>query len=78
MDLTNSDLTEAQKAALQSLVNDYRDIFATSAHDLGCTNLIRHHIDIGDHPPIRQRPYRVSESQKADIESCIQDMLDQG
>ena len=78
VDLTNSDLTEAQKRALQNLVNEYRDIFATSAYDLGCTNLIRHHIDTGDHAPIRQRPYRVPESQKARIESCIQDMLDQG
>ena len=57
VDLTDADLTEAQKAELQNLLNEFRDIFALKPNELGHTNLVQHHIDTGDHAPIRQRAY---------------------
>ena len=78
VDLTDADLTEAQKAELQNLVNKYRDIFALNPNELGRTSLVEHHIDTGNHSPIRQRPYCVPFAQKERIEQCIDDMLEQG
>ena len=78
VDLTDADLTESQKADLQNLLNEYRDIFALKPNELGRTNVVQHHIDTGDHPPIKQRPYRVPMAQRERIERCIDDMLEQG
>ena len=77
VDLADADLTDSQKAKLQGLCNEYRDIFALSPQELGRTNLVQHHINTGDHPPIRQRTYRVPEAQKRRIEQCIDEMLEQ-
>ena len=77
VDLANADLTDSQKTELQRLINEYRDVFALSPQELGRTNLVQHHINTGDHPPIRQRAYRVPEAQKRRIEQCIDEMLEQ-
>lgn len=77
VDLANADLTDSQKAKLHGLINEYGDIFALSPEELGGTNLVQHHINTGDHPPIRQRAYRVPEAQKRRIEQCIDEMLEQ-
>ena len=62
----------------KSLIAEYRDIFALKPEELGRTGLVKHHIDTGDNPPIRQRPYRVSESQRGIIEEHVTDMLNRG
>ena len=56
-------------------MHDYRDIFALTLEELGRTDLVQHHIDTGDHPPIRSRPYRV-QTKRETIEQQINDMLD--
>ena len=63
---------------LQSLLSEYRDIFALTPEELGRTGLVKHRIDTGDHPPLRQRPYRVAEHQRGIIEEHITDMLNRG
>ena len=78
LDLSNTTLTEAQQEQLQSLVPEYRDIFALSPEELGRTGLVRHRIETGDNQPIRQRPYRVSEAQRGIIEEHVTDMLTRG
>ena len=52
LDLSNTTLTEAQQEQLQSLVVEYRDIFALSPEELGRTGLVRHRIETGDNQPI--------------------------
>ena len=78
VDLSSTNLTEEQKVQLQSLLSEYRDIFALTPEELGRTGLVRHRIDTGDHPPLRQRPYRVAEHQRGIIEEHITDMLNRG
>lgn len=78
LDLSDTALTEPQQAQLKSLIAEYRDIFALSPEELGRTGLVRHRIDTGDHQPIRQRPYRVSETQRGIIEEHVTDMLNRG
>ena len=78
LDLSDSTLTPSEKAQLLSLINEYRDNFATSPEELGRTGLVTHKIDTGDQPPIRHRPYRVSHQQRTIIEEHVTDMLNRG
>ena len=72
----DSPLSAAQRSQLQSLLNAYRDIFAFKPEELGRTGIVQHHIDTGNEPPIRLRPYRVAHTQRDKIASHVQDMLD--
>ena len=56
VDLQSSSLDLAQQERLKALLNEYRDIFAVTPGELGRTNLVQHHIDTGDHRPIRHPP----------------------
>lgn len=78
LDLSDTPLTESEKTRLTTLINEYRDIFALSPTELGRTGLVKHCIDTGDHPPIKQRPYRVSATQRTLIEEHVFDMLTRG
>ena len=78
VDLSSTNLTEEQKVQLQSLLSEYRDIFALTPEELGRTGLVKHRIDTGDHPPLRQRPYRVAEHQRGIVEEHITDILNRG
>ncbi len=76
--LPNPTLSDTENAQLLSVLDEYSDIFASSSLDLGHTTLVRHEIDTGTAAPIKQAPYRVSQSEKEIIEKHISDMLDQG
>ena len=71
-------LSTDENTQLKALLEEYSDIFASSSLDLGHTSIVRHEIDTGTAAPIKQAAYRVSQSQKADIEEHIKNMLDQG
>ena len=47
-------LEEANREKLYMLIEEFQDIFALDPSELGCTKLVQHVIDTGDHPPIRQ------------------------
>lgn len=72
LDLNDSDLNNSQINELQCLILNYRDCFENK---LGRTSLVQHHIDTGNHKPIRLRPYRVSPARKAIISAEIDKML---
>ena len=59
-DLSDSDLTEQQKQELQSLLHEYRECFANSMEETGCTHLISHSIDTMEDIPIRAHRYKTS------------------
>ena len=64
VDLRNSALKPEQQDCLRALLNEYRDVFAVTPEELGHTNLVHHHIDTGNHPPLCSRPYRVPHAKK--------------
>lgn len=78
LDLTSSTLDGPQLTQLTALIAEYRDIFALKPEELGRTGLVQHRINTGDHPPVRQRPYRVSDTQRGIIEEHVDDMLNRG
>ena len=68
----------SEKHRLDSLLKSYRDVFAANLSELGSTSIVQHYIDTGDSPPIRQRPYRVSQDVKQEIDRQVTEMLGRG
>lgn len=50
----SEDLTSEQRETVTDLLRRYEDVFSKGEFDVGCTRLIEHHIDTGQHRPIRQ------------------------
>ena len=55
-------LHQEEQSRLIELVEEYSQLFALSSAELGCTSLIEHSIDTGDHLLIKQLPRRVCHS----------------
>ena len=74
----NDKLTPKQKFMFHRLLLKYRQCFAFKGDPLGVVKVWEHKIDTGDHPPIRQNPYRTSELQKKQIQECVNEMMEKG
>ncbi|CAF1593273.1 unnamed protein product, partial [Didymodactylos carnosus] len=55
LDLSSASLSDVEEKLLSDLVLKYADLFTSKP---GRTNIIKHHIDVGDAKPIKQQPYR--------------------
>ena len=73
-----SNLSSEQVTLLMNLVEEYSDIFALDATELGSTNLVTHSIDTGDSPPICQPVRRVPFALHMKMEQSVQEMMDNG
>ena len=72
----NKHLSPQDRAAVRKLLQRYHKCFAESNHELGCSNLVQHHIHTGDHPPIHQAPYPSAHKQRNVIQEQVGGMLD--
>ena len=61
---------------LRDVLVENADTFSFSTKDLGCTGLVKHHIDTQGQGPIRLRPYRTSPRQKEVAKQIIDELLD--
>ena len=66
---------QSHREALSALLKRFEHIFAHSEVDLGHTDLVKMKLDTGDHPPIKQKPYRLPFSQRPILESHLNDLL---
>ena len=76
--LDKSCLTLEQRDEVATLVREYADIFTLEGEALGQTQLTKHHIDTGEHPPIRQHARRVAHALRGQVGDLVQNMLDRG
>ena len=51
---------------------------STFSDNPGCTDVVKMTIDVGDPQPIAQRPYRVPDKMKTQVEEQIRNLLDEG
>jgi len=51
-------LSPEEGEQLTADICEFADVFALVDTELGCTDMLRHTIDTGGHPPIWQQPYR--------------------
>ena len=73
-----SHLSVSESIELRVLLSKYRCAFAFSQSELGTCNLMKHKIELLDSTPVRCRPYRVSISERQEINKQVNDMLAQG
>ena len=78
MEGVSSGLSASEHYQLRGLVLKYADVFAGEDGGLGRTSLVRHTIDTGDHPPIKQPLRRAPYKQQELIEDEVQKMLKAG
>ena len=76
--MSSEKLLESQGQQLTQLIGEYSDVFALNDAELGCTNMVRHSIDTGDNPPVKQRPYRTPIVYRKTISQMIDQMTEQG
>ena len=78
INVDNESLTHEQKRRIDTLLAKYRHVFAETSDDLGVTPLVKHHIDTGNHNPIRQKVRRTTPEKRQAIEREIDEMLKTG
>ena len=72
-----AELDDSESLLVSQLLMKFSDVFSAGLHDMGCTELIKHHIDTGSYRPIRQPPRRLPLSKREEAEKSIKEMLEQ-
>ena len=78
LSLSSEGLTEEQLSQIKNLVSEFGDTFALDDSELGCTNVVHHHINTEGHAPIKQMPYRTPVSKRELISEMVDKMVEQG
>ena len=71
-------LTPDEASRFEHLLQKYGNVFSLQDGDLGYTETVRHRIDTGDTPPIRQRYRSLPPSQYQEVRAHIKDLLERG
>ena len=75
-DLSNSDLTNAQKHTLAAFLQQNRDVFATGLHELGQCNKYMHKIEtLPNAKPVKMPFYRATPQHQSEINRQVDDLL---
>ena len=72
------DTNNLQMTQVQSLLQEYRDIFAIDYQGLNQTNLVECTIDTGDATPIRMKPYTLAHADREFVQTEIEKMVAEG
>ena len=70
--------TEEQRDRVKSVIEKYLFLFAMNSLDLGQTDLIKHHIELKDYTPIKDRYRRIPPHQYEEVQKHLKEMLDIG
>jgi len=70
----NEAVSAAERSSLSDLVNEYRDCFATSLEELGCTPFTQMDIlEVTGSKPVMCKPYKTTAADRAEIEGIVSD-----
>ena len=72
------DLNAAQKKQVSSLLLAYEHCFEGGKYGLGTTDLVKHKINTGDHPPVKLPPRRYGWAQRRALSEEVDKMLTKG
>ena len=70
--------TEEQKNRVKSVIENYSFLFAMNSLDLGRTDLVKHHIELKNYTPIKDRYRRIPPHQYEEVRKHLKEMLDIG
>lgn len=71
-------VTNAQKCELMNLLLKYKECFSNCLKDLGFTTVTEMTIHLKDDEPVVYRPYRLSYSEREEVQRMVAEMLDCG
>ncbi|GFW57511.1 retrovirus-related Pol polyprotein from transposon 412 [Trichonephila clavipes] len=72
--LQNTDLDEKLRCAARGLIREFQSLFSRTSEDFGRTRQTKHRIDTGEHPPIKQHPWRLPFAKQEEVQKLIEDM----
>ena len=61
---------------IRKLVSENPDLFASKDSDLGHTSTVKMHLNTGNHPPIKLKPYRTQLNNRKVIDQAIDEMME--
>ena len=71
-----SNWTEEQRKEVRKVIEEYSFLFAMNSLDLGQTDLVKHHIQLDDYTPIKDRYCRIPPHQYEEVRKHLKEMLD--
>ena len=74
----NPELTALQRSVIESLLDEFSDVFAANSKRPKKTSLMEHCIETGDARPVKARYTRVSPWAEQEINTQIKQMLENG
>ncbi|KAF8781568.1 Retrovirus-related Pol polyprotein like [Argiope bruennichi] len=74
--LQDTDLDEKQRCAARELIKEFQNLFSGTSEDFRRTQLVKHRIDAGEHPPIRKHSRRLPFAKQEDVQTLIKEMQD--
>ena len=72
------DWSPQQKDKAKQVLHEYSFLFAMNSTDLGKTDLVKHHIELRDYTPIKDRYRRIPPHQYEEVRKHLKEMLDIG
>ena len=75
---STADMEGDDKDKVVDLLVKYQDVFSSSEFDIGRTTWVKHSIETGEAPPIRQCLRRSSPEQREEVERQVQELLAKG
>ena len=70
--------TQEQKERAKALLTKYNFLFAMDSMDLGKTDLVKHHIELTNYTPIKDKYRRIPPQQYKEVQKHLKEMLDIG
>lgn len=74
-DLDSTILSEQEKTRVMEFLGRYKHVIGTSEYDMGCTETVRHKIDVNGAPPIKQRYRRLAPPIRKEVADEIEILL---
>ncbi|GFX05700.1 retrovirus-related Pol polyprotein from transposon 412 [Trichonephila clavipes] len=72
--LQNTDLDKKQRCSAGEFIKEFQSQFSKTSDDFGRTRLMKHRIDTGENPPIKQHPRRLPFAKQEEVQKLIKDM----
>ncbi|CAH2083323.1 unnamed protein product [Euphydryas editha] len=70
--------SSSESSAKLKLLSEYKDCFSSGLKDLGFTNATEMTIELDDDEPVVYKPYRLSHSERSQVQDMVQEMIDNG
>ena len=68
--------TEEQHSRVRTVIEKYSFLFAMNSLDLGQMDLVKHHIQLDNYTPIKDRYHRIPPHQYEEVRKHLKEMLD--